>query len=127
MEVGGGAPLIDHTAQIWRISAAPNVGAELVAAIRQAGVPLLNWYYDWAGGLIWLACEPDNDAHAPAIRAAVDSVGGHATLARADDVIRAEIPVFHPQAPALAALSARIKTGFDPERILNRGRMRKDL
>ncbi len=68
-----------------------------------------------------------DDAHALPIRAAVDAVGGHATLLRADDAVRARTPVFHPQAAALAALSARIKSGFDPERILNRGRMREDL
>ena len=31
------------------------------------------------------------------------------------------------QPAALAALSARVKASFDPERILNRGRMREDL
>ena len=33
------------------------------------------------------------------------------------------IPVFEPQAPALAALSARLKEQFDPKGILNPGRM----
>jgi len=32
-------------------------------------------------------------------------------------------PRFQPEAPALAALSARVKDAFDPERILNPGRM----
>jgi glycolate oxidase FAD binding subunit len=49
--------------------------------------------------------------------------GGHALLVRARADVRRRVPVFQPQAPALAALSARIKDGFDPKRILNPGRM----
>ena len=37
------------------------------------------------------------------------------------------IEVFHPQAPALAALSARVKASFDPSHLLNPGRMYKGV
>jgi glycolate oxidase FAD binding subunit len=37
--------------------------------------------------------------------------------------LRAAVPVFEPQAPELAALTARVKDGFDPKRLLNPGRM----
>ena len=86
-----------------------------------------NWFYDWAGGLVWLAVAPAPDCHEKAVRTAVNTTGGHATLIRAPEAARAALPVFHPQPPALATLSARVKTSFDPERILNRGRMRDDL
>ena len=49
--------------------------------------------------------------------------GGHATLVRASAELRRAVPVFQPQEPALARLSARVKDSFDPQRILNRGRM----
>jgi len=42
---------------------------------------------------------------------------------RASPADRAAIPVFEPQAGALAALSARVKEQFDPQGILNPGRM----
>ena len=42
---------------------------------------------------------------------------------RASAELRAALPVFQPQEPALARLSARVKDSFDPKRILNRGRM----
>ena len=95
--------------------------------IKSSGVPLKSWFYDWAGGLVWLAVAPAPDCHEKAVRTAVNATGGHATLIRAPDAARAALPVFHPQPPALATLSARVKSSFDPERILNRGRMRDDL
>ena len=63
------------------------------------------------------------DAGATVIRQAIAACGGHATLMRASEDLRARVPVFQPPAPSVAALSARIKHGFDPGHILNRGRM----
>jgi glycolate oxidase FAD binding subunit len=42
---------------------------------------------------------------------------------RASPSHRAALPVFEPQPPHLAALSARLKAEFDPKQILNPGRM----
>ncbi len=126
-EIRDVVPLAGRTAQIWRISTAPAAGPELISALVSADIGLAAHYFDWAGGLIWLAMEPSADANAVVIRTAVEGAGGHATLVRADDAVRSETPVFHPQPRALAALTARVKTSFDPERILNRGRMREDL
>ncbi len=63
----------------------------------------------------------------PSIRAAIKEIGGHATLIRAPEALRREIPIFEPQPPALQALGQRIKDSFDPKRILNPGRMYRDL
>ncbi len=64
------------------------------------------------------------DAGALDVRRAVnDAGGGHATLFRADDAVRAATPVFQPQEAALSALSRRVKESFDPLHILNPGRM----
>jgi glycolate oxidase FAD binding subunit len=60
---------------------------------------------------------------AVAIRAAVASVGGHATLVRAPAAVRASVDVFEPQEPALRALNKRVKDSFDPKGVLNLGRM----
>ena len=120
-------PLAALDADIWRVSTAPAEGARVVSLLKSGGVPLKSWFYDWAGGLVWLAVAPSPDSHEKSIRTAVNATGGHATLIRAPEKVRAAVPVFHPQPPALAALSARVKKSFDPERILNRGRMREDL
>jgi glycolate dehydrogenase FAD-binding subunit len=106
---------------LWRISTAPAQGAELGRMIAaRAEARLL---YDWAGGLIWAALTPSPDAGAALVRAAVKACGGHATLVRAGAAVRAVVDVFEPQPPALAALTRRVKESFDPQRVLNPGRM----
>ena len=105
----------------------PTAGARVVAAIRASGVSVAGLYYDWAGGLVRLATAPSTGSDATRIRAVVDTAGGHATLLRAPDDVRSVTSVFHPQPPSLAALSVRVKNSFDPDRILNRGRLREDL
>jgi glycolate oxidase FAD binding subunit len=44
-------------------------------------------------------------------------------LIKGSPELRRSVPVFEPQPPPLAALTGRIKEGFDPRRILNPGRM----
>jgi len=65
------------------------------------------------------ADEPD----VAAIRDAVATFGGHATLIRAPASVRAALDVFQPQEAGLAALSKRVKDSFDPKGVLNPGRM----
>jgi glycolate oxidase FAD binding subunit len=81
-------------------------------------------FYDWAGGLIWIALPPSQDAGALIVRGALAAGGGgHATLIRAPAAIRAAVEVFQPQDVGMAALSKRVKDGFDPLGLLNAGRM----
>jgi len=120
--------LLDTDAVLWRLSVAPSAGAAVVADIRQR---LGNGHnsevmHDWQGGLIWLALGDGDDPAADAVRGAVDAVGGHATLIRAPIEARRAVPVFHPQAPALAALSRRLKDALDPHGVFNPGRLAID-
>ncbi len=120
-EIRDVAPFCDGGERpVWRVSVAPSVGHQLVAALRlRAGVDA---YYDWQGGLVWLRMEAE--AEAPLIRGAIAALGGgHATLVRADRQTRQTVPVFQPEDAALAALTGRLKTQFDPQKILNPGRM----
>ncbi len=106
---------------LWRISTAPIMGHALAA--RVTGEIEAEVVYDWAGGLVWMATPAAEDAAAGLVRAAVGAVGGHATLVRAPAQLRAAIDVFEPQEPGLAALTKRVKESFDPNRVLNPGRM----
>ena len=106
---------------LWRISTPPTRGAGVGRALtEQAGAELL---FDWAGGLIWAALPATADAHAPTVRATVAATGGHATLIRAPAAVRAAVDVFTPEAPAVAALTKRVRESFDPQGVLNAGRM----
>jgi len=106
---------------IWRISTAPARGAEVGRALAdKAGAEVL---YDWAGGLVWAALPRSDDAQAPMVHATVAAIGGHATLIRAPAAVRAKVDVFTSQPAPLAALTQRVRRGFDPHGILNAGRM----
>jgi glycolate oxidase FAD binding subunit len=106
---------------LWRISTAPASGAEVGRALVDAlDAELL---YDWAGGLIWAALPAADDASAPLMRSTIAAAGGHATLIRAPAAVRAAVDVFTPEPVALAALTKRVRAGFDPQGVLNAGRM----
>jgi glycolate oxidase FAD binding subunit len=135
--------LPDRARLLWRLSVPPAAGAQVMSEIEKnippppagggrgrgvvAASTHVDHFYDWSGGLIWLALPATDDASAAAIRAAVARHGGHATLMRAPAATRLAVPVFEPQPAALAALSRRVKDSFDPRRILNPGRVATDL
>jgi glycolate oxidase FAD binding subunit len=115
------APFADGTDRpVWRISMAPSEAHKMVLALRMEAAA--DAFYDWQGGLVWLRMEADPEAET--LRALIRQFGGgHATLVRASPAWRAALPVFEPQPAPLAALTARLKTEFDPSGILNPGRM----
>ena len=104
---------------LWRIPCPPSKGHEIAAAIT----PAAQIFYDWAGGLLWVAMPFADEADAASIRGAVRSVSGHATLVRAPAAVRVSVDVFEPQDVALRALNKRVKEAFDPKGVLNPGRM----
>jgi glycolate oxidase FAD binding subunit len=106
---------------LWRISTEPMCGANVGRTLaEEADAELL---YDWAGGLVWAALPSADDARAPLVRATVAAAGGHATLIRAPVAVRAAVDVFTPEPAALAALTKRVRESFDPQGVLNAGRM----
>ncbi|MGO4704810.1 glycolate oxidase subunit GlcE [Microvirga sp. 2MCAF38] len=106
---------------IWRVSTAPTRGPDIAAHIAKAHDA--RWFYDWGGGLVWLSTPTKGDAGAAIIREATKEFGGHATLVKAPEAIRASVDVLEPQTESVMALSRGIKSSFDPAGILNPGRM----
>ncbi|WP_425374356.1 glycolate oxidase subunit GlcE [Lichenihabitans psoromatis] len=108
-------------AAIWKLSVAPTRGPSAAHLIGNhvAG----RCYYDWGGGLIWLATSAAGDAGAAAIRQALTVTGGHATLVRAPDYVRARVDVFQPLSAPLMTITTGLKASFDPAALLNPGRM----
>ena len=110
---------------IWRITCPAAAGGTLLDSLLER--PNCRGYADWGGGLIWFAAPSGQQASAGKIRAIVEEHGGEAMLYEAEEGMRRTIPVFHPQPEPLAVLTGRIKTSFDPLRILNPGRMFEEV
>jgi glycolate oxidase FAD binding subunit len=124
-EIGDAALLAEPAMRaVWRVSLTPSASPAFAAAVaaRAAASEVL---FDWGGGLVWLALGTDpGDAGAEIVRGTLAAHGGgHATLIRAPDAVRASVPVFEPLSAPLASLTARVKESFDPLRVLNPGRM----
>ncbi len=92
---------------LWRLS--------LPSSAPPLNLPGSQWI-EWGGAQRWLRSELD----AATIRARVEAVGGQATLFRGGDRTGA---VFHPLPPALLQLHRQLKQAFDPQGILNPGRL----
>lgn len=91
-------------------------------ALPPACMPLAingKYFVEWNGALRWFY----SDEPAEKIRAAVQHSGGHATLFRSE----VRNSVFHPLAAPLAQLHRKLKAAFDPDGVLNPGRMYEEF
>jgi glycolate oxidase FAD binding subunit len=104
---------------IWRISVRPSRGPGVLQAAEGQGA---RGYLDWGGGLVMLAGPASESAHR-AITQAVARAGGVWTMLRGPKPLRAAIDVVPREAPALARITARVKSVMDPNGILNPGRL----
>ncbi|TQV81658.1 FAD-binding protein [Denitrobaculum tricleocarpae] len=111
---------------VWRISLPPARGADYITCLKTSlgeHAASVKYFFDWSGGLIWLALPEQDEARHEAVRNALAPFGGHATLIRASADLRNRIAVFQPLDLGIAALSSRVKKSFDPHGIMNPGRM----
>jgi glycolate oxidase FAD binding subunit len=96
---------------LWRLSVPPTT-KPLSLTGRQ--------FIEWGGAQRWWR----TTAPAVEVRAAAAGAGGHATLVRAADK---SAGAFAPLSGELMRIHRALKTAFDPERILNPGRLYADL
>ncbi len=75
-----------------------------------------SWLLDWGGAQRWLYSDED----LAAIRHRVELAGGHVTVFRGGS---REDERFQPLAAPLLTIHQRLKAGFDPTHIFNRGRL----
>ncbi len=116
----------DQEKAVWRLSVPPAQGAVAISAIASE-IPGAEYYFDWAGGLIWAAVPQLNNASQTIVRKCLEACGGHATLFRAAGSGRTTADIFQPLEPGLMALTKNLKNNFDPSGILNPGRMYRNL
>ncbi len=99
------------TQPLWRLS------------VPSATPPLAldgHWLIEWSGGQRWLR----SDAQSEHIRTEAARAGGHATLFRGGDRTG---EIFHPLPDGLMRLHRQVKASFDPQGILNPGRLYADI
>jgi len=100
---------------LWRIS--------LASDIESLGLPADynedDCLYEWGGALRWLK----SDVPAEVIQRAVAELDGHAVLFRHDG----HSNLFQPLAPELLRIHQNLKQAFDPENILNPGKLYSEL
>lgn len=102
---------------LWRLSIKPSDAIEINRILsEQTDAELM---FDWGGGLVWAQLPNTDNAQADIVRGAVAKLGGHATLVRASNAVKAQVPVFQPQSSSVAKLSSLIRQKFDPAGILN--------
>ena len=125
-EIRDVASLLPNPAlDLWRLSVPPASSAPIMASLVMGeGFANDGYFYDWGGGLLWLATpQAKPAATAAAIRKLVQPTGGHATLVRAPEETREAIPSFQPQAKVLATIEQQLKQALDPAGILNPARL----
>ncbi len=111
--------MFDAETSIWRVSVPSTRAHEAVAKLAPT-----NWFADCAGGVLWFEFAQTNAEH---IHRTVLELGGHATIYRAPHALRDVADIFPPRDKATMALTLQLKKAFDPARILNPGRMYKDV
>jgi glycolate dehydrogenase FAD-binding subunit len=79
-----------------------------------------SWLLDWGGAQRWLYSNED----IAAIRRRVEPAGGYVTVFRGGDH---NDELFQPLSAPLLTIHRRLKAGFDPKNIFNRGRMYSGL
>jgi glycolate oxidase FAD binding subunit len=107
-------PFFAGDAPLWRLSV-----ASVTPPLGFSGSTLI----EWGGAQRWLRGSFD----AQALRAAAAQSGGHATLFRGDEALKAAAGVFQPLSPALARIHRNLKKAFDPHGVFNVGRMYQDF
>jgi glycolate oxidase FAD binding subunit len=105
---------------IWKISLAATQAPSLLQKL--GALHGSRAFLDWGGALLWLGLPCGSDAQAAQVRSLLPA-GAHAMLVVAPEAVRASQPVFQPLPAAQAAVEDKVRRSFDPDRLLNPGRM----
>ncbi len=110
----------DHDA-VTRVSIKPSAASEFAENLWQT--LRTDLAMDWGGGLMWFSMTEADGATHKALQNMCAGTGGHATLLKGPETMRADVPVFQPENPTVTALSQGLRNKFDPRGILNVGLM----
>jgi glycolate oxidase FAD binding subunit len=108
----------DPEACVWRLLLPATKAARVVAATR--GEVL----YDWGGSQIFIKSSAEGARSvATSLRTLAGEVGGSACLFKAPAALRLDLGTFQPRPKAYQELAERIRASFDPNSVLNPGKL----
>jgi glycolate oxidase FAD binding subunit len=110
------ASFFDEGAVLWRISVPQTAAESLLQALKPD-----RFIVDGAGGTLWV------QSGAIDIHAQAASAGGHALLVRQQASAPVPADIFQPLDEVTHTLVSRLKDAFDPQRVLNPGRMYRNI
>jgi glycolate oxidase FAD binding subunit len=110
------ASFFDEGAALWRISVPQTAAESLLQALKPD-----RFIVDGAGGTLWVQSGAIN------IHAQATSAGGHALLVRQQASAPVPADIFQPLDEVTHTLVSRLKDAFDPQRVLNPGRMYRNI
>jgi len=105
---------------VWKVSLPATQAPAFLQNLKSLGEHQV--VLDWGGALIWVSLPCGGDAQAVSLRALLPP-DAFAMLVAAPAAVRARQPVFQPRPAAQMAVENRVRHSFDPDGLLNPGRM----
>jgi glycolate oxidase FAD binding subunit len=105
---------------VWKVSLPATQAPAFLQKLKTLGEHQV--VLDWGGALIWVSLPCGPDAQAVNLRALLPP-DAFAMLVVAPAAIRTRQPVFQPRPAAQMAVEDRVRQSFDPDGLLNPGRM----
>jgi glycolate oxidase FAD binding subunit len=108
----------DPEACVWRVLVPITKAAQIVAGIE--GEVL----YDWGASRIFIKTSVERARRqANVLRSLAGEAGGSACLLKAPAALRLEVGTFQPRPATYQDLAERVRTSFDPNSVLNPGKL----
>jgi glycolate oxidase FAD binding subunit len=112
----------DRASCVWRLLLPATKAAQVVGTV---GGEVL---YDWGGARVFIKVSPDSArSQANRLRRLVAEAGGSACLFKAPAALRLEVGAFQPRPRAYQGLFERLRTSFDPNEVLNPGKLPREV
>ncbi len=109
---------LQQSPNVWKVSVPPSRLRDVLDAIPE-GIDY-RMMMDWGGGLCWIGVANGATELHHVLQGAANGIG-HATLIKAPEALRRDVPSFQPVSSAVAMLTRGIRAKFDPKCILNPG------
>ena len=84
------------------------------------------YYIDWCGSLFWIEVLEEENIQIKAMKEKIINLGGYLTIVKKSESLSSDIDLFTVNDTRLL-LSQKIKKSFDPKKLLNPGKMYRDL